>query len=1117
MSETSNVPADVSRRELLRFGGCSAAGATLLAAPGNDVAASSERDDAAYPLDNPENQIYSACLQCNTGCGIKVKVQDGVVVKIDGNPYDPFNLVPSLPMSTAIEQTARIDAPLCPKGQAGLQSHYDPYRIRKVLKRAGQRGEGKWVTIDFDKAITEIVEGGRLFPDVPGEADRVVAGLKDLCALKDLGTYKGLGDAIKGLGKALGKAKSAEDRKQLVAEFKSKHTAHLSALIDPDHPDFGPKNNQFVYMWGRKKDGRAQFAKRFVQAFGSANAHGHTTVCQGSLYFTGKAMSEQWTVEEKDGKIEGKFDKGDKFYFQIDTENADFVLFVGANLLEANYGPTNRAPRLTERIAAGELKIAVVDPRFSKLAAKAAKWCAIKPGTDGALAMALARWMFEKGRIDRTFLGCANAAAAKKAGELCWNNASWLVKLDDKGRPGAFVRAAEFRSEAEKAGLKVEVRGDAKLAVFVARVKEKEGNQDVEKFVCFDPDDPKNAVIADLFVAKPAEVKPGSSGLPVEPLTIGSLRLATGLDIFRASAMQQSLAQYSAICGLKPGDIEWLAHQLTSHGKRAGIDIHRGVSQHTNGFYNVLAFYAVNALLGNYGWAGGSIKATTYKPDGTASKNKKGEEPPYPLKETEKTLPTPCGINILRNNKYEETTLFAGYPARRNWWPHATDVYQEILPSIGHQYPYPVKVLMSYMAAAPYSLPAGHTNIAVLRDLDKLPLHFTCDITIGEMSLYADYIFPDLSFLERWEFQGSHPNMPAKLQPIRQPAVDFGNQRVTVFGETMPCSFEAMLLALAQKLELPGFGPTGLGKFGALNRPEDLYLKMVANVAVEDEPVPDAQPTELELFRTARRHLKTEVFDEARWKRAVDEKLWPKIVYLLNRGGRFEDYRADKLFKDGRHANAYKKLLSLYCEKVAGFKNAFTGEHYAGYPCYIPVADALGRPVLQAFGKTAEQMDKEYPLTLLTHRIIAMTKSRTISNYWLLALAPDNAILLNPSDARKQGIKDGEHVRVLSATNPEGVWELGPARTKPMDGRVKLTEMIMPGCVSFSLGHGHWAIGSSDQTIDGETIRADPRRAQGVHANAAMWIDPHLQNTCMLDPIGGSVSFYDTRVRLERV
>jgi len=53
--------------------------------------------------------------------------------------------------------------------------------------------------------------------------------------------------------------------------------------------------------------------------------------------------------------------------------------------------------------------------------------------------------------------------------------------------------------------------------------------------------------------------------------------------------------------------------------------------------------------------------------------------------------------------------------------------------------------------------------------------------------------------------------------------------------------------------------------------------------------------------------------------------------------------------------------------------------------------------------------------------------------------------------------------------------------------------------------------------IDGEVIRGEVRRQAGLHANAAMWVDPALKNTCFLDPVGGSVSFYDTHVRLEQV
>jgi hypothetical protein len=53
--------------------------------------------------------------------------------------------------------------------------------------------------------------------------------------------------------------------------------------------------------------------------------------------------------------------------------------------------------------------------------------------------------------------------------------------------------------------------------------------------------------------------------------------------------------------------------------------------------------------------------------------------------------------------------------------------------------------------------------------------------------------------------------------------------------------------------------------------------------------------------------------------------------------------------------------------------------------------------------------------------------------------------------------------------------------------------------------------------IDGEVVKGDPRRAAGLHANAAMWVDPALKNTCLLDPVGGSVSFYDSSVRLEKM
>src|SRR5512138_2888788 len=381
----------------------------------------------AAALLKAESQINTVCLNCNTGCGIKVKLIDGVAVKIEGNPYNPFTLHPHLPMATGLAQAARVEGAICPKGQAGHQTAYDPYRIRKVLKRAGKRGEGKWTSIPFDQAVTEIVNGGVLFPDVPGEEGRAVTGLAEVWALRDPAVFDGMSADVAALRK----------KTMTVEAFKTKWAANLDALIDPEHPDLGPKNNQFVYMWGRKKGGRSDFAKRFTDAFGTANTHGHTTVCQGSLYFACKAMSEQY-----DGTT---FKDGQKFYWQADLENAEYVVFVGANLFEANYGPSNRTPRMTQRLADGALEIAVLDPRHSKLASRApGSWIPVAPGSDAAFAMGVTRAILESGRFDARYLANANKAAATADREATWSNATWLVKIGADGTPGAFLRASEL-------------------------------------------------------------------------------------------------------------------------------------------------------------------------------------------------------------------------------------------------------------------------------------------------------------------------------------------------------------------------------------------------------------------------------------------------------------------------------------------------------------------------------------------------------------------------------------------------------------------------------------------------------------------------------------------------
>jgi anaerobic selenocysteine-containing dehydrogenase len=512
-------------------------------------------------------------------------------------------------------------------------------------------------------------------------------------------------------------------------------------------------------------------------------------------------------------------------------------------------------------------------------------------------------------------------------------------------------------------------------------------------------------------------------------------------------------------------------------------------------------------LIGNYDWKGGFIKLSTYDISGKKAAG------PFELAKMGPKPMNPFGVSIIRHDtKYDQTTIFDGFPAKRNWYPLASDIYQELIPSMGDAYPYPIKILFIYMGSPVYSLPGGHTNIDVLSDPEKIPLVVASDIVIGETSMYADYIFPDLTNLERWEFAGSHPSVPFKVQPVRQPTIAPLVDTVQVYGREMPLSLEALILGCAEKLGLPNFGPNGLGEGMPLTHMEDLYIRMAANLAFGEEDdasdtVSEADDEELRLFEQARRHLPDSVFDARRWQELAGPH-WRRVVYLLNRGGRFQAF--EKGYKGDQVANKYGKLVNLYQEKTAGVKSAMTGEHLLGFPAYIPAP-------LSFMGEPLDDEAQGYDLNLITFREISQTKSRSVSNYWLLALLPQNSIFVSSADARRLGLGSGDLVRILSPTNTEGVWDLRNGTKIPMIGQVKVIEGIRPGVVAFSLGYGHFAYGSRDVTVNGQTIRGDPRRGRGLHGNAAMRLDPVVTNTSLSDPVGASAVFYDTRVKLQKV
>ena len=96
------------------------------------------------PQVKEDKWVYTQCHRCQSECGIRVHVIDGVCVKIEGIE----------------ESSCGSKGGICPRGMAGLQVLYDPNRANYPMKRTNpEKGIGvdpKWERITWDKALETI-------------------------------------------------------------------------------------------------------------------------------------------------------------------------------------------------------------------------------------------------------------------------------------------------------------------------------------------------------------------------------------------------------------------------------------------------------------------------------------------------------------------------------------------------------------------------------------------------------------------------------------------------------------------------------------------------------------------------------------------------------------------------------------------------------------------------------------------------------------------------------------------------------------------------------------------------------------------------------------------------
>ncbi len=145
------------------------------------------------------------------------------------------------------------------------------------------------------------------------------------------------------------------------------------------------ETQKVFFLLGRHSQASDAFTKYLPALMGTRNYFGHSTICAEEEKFS------SWAVN-------GLFS-----YRDYDIEHGKYWLMWSTDPIASNRQQPNAMNRWGKVM--DDAHIVVVDPRFSATAAKADMWLPIIPGTDGALACAIAHEILVSGKWDKKFVG----------------------------------------------------------------------------------------------------------------------------------------------------------------------------------------------------------------------------------------------------------------------------------------------------------------------------------------------------------------------------------------------------------------------------------------------------------------------------------------------------------------------------------------------------------------------------------------------------------------------------------------------------------------------------------------------------------------------------------------
>jgi anaerobic selenocysteine-containing dehydrogenase len=718
-------------------------------------------------------------------------------------------------------------------------------------------------------------------------------------------------------------------------------------------------------------------------------------------------------------------------------------------------------------------KFISINPVRTGYSAIADEWVPIRPGTDGALLLALTNEIIRQGLFDREFL-------------TRYSNAPELVNMDeDSSEYGMFVRF---------------------------EVPHEEG--------CFDP---QNKLWWDRDLDRPISTHtPGA-----DPYFLGEYRLDDGTPVkpsfqLLAERVRQYTAEWaSEITGVPAATITRLAHEMgitardekielpipwtdtwgdehqTVTGNPVAFHAMRGLAAHSNGFHTIRSLSILMSLLGTIDRPGGfRHKAPFPRPIPPCAK------PPNDSRAVKPNTPLdgmPLGWPADPDDLFVNDD---GSPVRIDKafsWEFPLSVHGMMHNTITNAWrgdPYKIDTLMLFMANVAWNSSMNTSGVRkMLNDRDengeyKIPFLIVADAFQSETVAFADLVLPDTTYLER------HDAMSMLDRPISEFDGPADAVRIPVLPPSGDCRpFQDVLIELAARLKLPAFTHTdGTPRF-----------RDYADFVINYETAPGSGIGFLAGWRgkDGDQFMKGEP-NPQQWQmyeqnNCVFHYELPKSYqYMRNwNQGYLEWAKRHALLRYTEPIN-----IHIYSEVLQKFRLAAQGKsdgrqppdhlrervekHFDPLPFYEPPLEALQSDL------------QKYPLNAITQRPMAMYHSWDSQNAWLRQIHTYNFLYVNSKTALQAGIEDGGWMWVES-----------------MHGKIRClcrySEAVEPGTVwtwnAIGKSSGAWALGeNANEAKQGFLLNhlISEELPPSRHGE-------HLSNS---DPVTGQAGWFDVRVRI---